>query len=99
MNQSFEAGTQDVTINKGCVGIVGGAADERGKCIKPVEARTDIVVDEAAPGSVLREETHVKGGDDAEVVAVATEGADKVCVGSGVCVDDFARSKYDLDTG
>jgi hypothetical protein len=47
----------------------------------------------------LGEKTYVKGGDDAEVVAAATEGVGKVRVGSGVCVDDFAGGEYDLEIG
>ena len=72
---------------------------ERGKSVKPVVVRANIVVDEAAPEFALREETHAKGGDDAEVVAAVTEGGGKVRVGSGVCVDNFAGGEYDLEIG
>jgi hypothetical protein len=54
-------------------------------------------VDEAVLEFALKGETYVKDGDDAEVVTAAAEGAGRVRMGGGVCIDDFAGSENDLE--
>jgi hypothetical protein len=70
-----------VAVDKSHVGVVGGAAGEREKCVKPVVRRIDIVVGDAAPIIYSKRRDVSKAVATSKLLLPAMEGAGKICVG------------------